>query len=329
MNKKRTIWLLIAALVVVGGYQKHKVDAVNEKKAAIAAEKLSKAFAAKTQADLDHMMHGLYLKSVCDFKDKLKPVTEMLQQISTRKSIPPDLIPEVKTFNDESMFMAMDEKIFLKRAEMNEEELKIESGLKTFSDELNLKTAELEGGMIQSSDKYFSSLEQKVNTLVSRACELHKAGYPEKYSTPTPTPTVTTSHAPGSIDSTIDKIGKQVSYDAICKLSHSSTTLTSDIRNAQSSKAFKNALLESSKTSVYDLGYAAFSFNGKGLYKPSPGEGQWAIEFESLKSKLEKSRYNYWATSSSSELSAMLGVASKMKALGNNGCAEVEKLKNS
>jgi hypothetical protein len=329
MNKKRLIWLVVIALIASWGYQQRVSNSENAKQAALQADKLSSEIAAKTQADIDSMMHGLYLNSVCEFKTKLQPVTDMLVQISSKKSIPPDLISELKAFNDSAQFMAMDEKIFIKSSEMNSDEIAIENGIKSFAKEINLKTAELEGGMITASDKYFSGLKQKVDKLVFHACELHKISYPEKYSTPSPTPKANTTHAPGSIDAQIDEIGKQVSYDAICKLDSSGKALLSDVLNAQTSKAFKADLLETSKTSIYDLGYAAFSFNGKSLYTPSPTESHLAPEFEVLKGELERVRYQYWSSGSSSALTSMKSISKSMQELGNSGCIEVKKLKKS
>lgn len=329
MNKKRLIWLVVIVLIVSWGYQKRVSDSENAKQAAIRADKLSSEIAAKTQADLDNMMHGLYLNSVCEFKTKLQPVTEMLIQISSKKSIPPDLLSELKTFNDTAQFMAMDEKIFIKKSEMNSDEVAIEDGIKSFAKEINLKTAELEGGMISPSDKYFTGLKLRVEKLVLPACELHKASYPDKYSAPSPSPKVKATHAPGSIDAQIDEIGKQVSYDSICKLESSGKALLSGVLNAQTSKAFKADLLETTKTSIYDLGYAAFSFNGKSLYTPSPTESHLAPEFEGLKGELERARYQYWSSSSSSALTSMSSISKRMQKLGNSGCIEVNKLKKS
>jgi hypothetical protein len=329
MTKKRLIWIVVIALIASWGYQQRVSNSENAKQAQEQADNLSREIAAKTQADIDNMMHGLYLNSVCEFKNKLKPVTEMLNQISAKKSIPPDLLPELKTFNDSAQFMAMDEKIFIKSNEMNSDEVAIETEIKAFAKEINLKTAELDEGMISASDKYFLGLEQKVEKLVFHACELHRASYPEKYSTPSPTPKVEKTHAPGSIDAQIDEIGKQVSFDAICKLDLSGKALLKDVLNAQTSKAFKSNLLETSKTSIYDLGYAAFSFNGKSLYTPSPAESHLAPEFEDLKGKLERSRYQYWASGSSSALSSMKSISKSMQELGNSGCIQVNKLKKS
>lgn len=315
------------ALIVTLGYQKHIRNVEQAKKNAIIAEKLSEQLAADSQSRINHMMHGLYLKSVCDFKKNLEPVSEILLKINSHESIPPDLLPEMKKFNDAAQFMAMDEKIFLKKSEMNDKEILIEADLKLFAKEVKLKTAELESSLITPSDKYFSELGKRVEILVSSSCEEHKASYPE--STPTPTPTPKASHAPGSIDAQIDKIGKQVSYEAICKLQTSGNTLIESAQNSKSSVAFKSDLLEASKNSIYDLGYAAFSFNGNSLYSPSPSEKQWTPQFESLKKTLEKARYGYWSTNSKAALGSMQNVAEKMQVLGASGCIEVQKLKKS
>jgi hypothetical protein len=254
----------------------------------------------------------------------------MLLDISNKSSIPPDLIPVVKDFNEAVTFLSSKESVFLgKEGVLTDEELELNADIIVFAKELNLKTAELEQGIISSTNSYFKGLGAKVKDLVEPACRLYAATHPEKSESPRPTPEATRYQAPRSFDSEMDKIGKQVSYEGICKLDDSAAKLLSDIENAQISIAFKSALLGSSKTSIYDLGYAAFSFDGTGLYTPTPDEMHWTPEIKALQSNLEKYRYSYWSSSSKRDLKFMKITASKIKELGMSGCAEVKRLKES
>jgi len=329
MTKKRIIWLLVIALIVGLGYQKHNNDVKSMKVKSEVEKKLSDALAAKTKNDLNNMMHGMYQSWVCDFSKKVQPVTEVLANISAKKAIPPDLIPELKDFNDATRVMAMDDKLFRPDDGLNTDEILIDKAVKNFAKELNLKTAELEQGIISASNPYFLNIKKNVENLVQPACELYAALNPRKAVPPSPLSIATETHKPGSIDAEIDKIGILVSYDAICKLKSSANKLLADIENAHSSSAFKPALLESSKSSIYDLGYAAFSFSGKSMFTPAPNELHWSPEFEVLKSNLENYRYLYWSNNSNSTLKLMKTSANKVQKLGEIGCREVEQLKKS
>jgi len=329
MTKKKVSWLLLVVILLAWGYQKRNSNESDATSKAIFDRKLTEQSLAKFKADTNALTHGMYQSSVCDFKKKLEPINQVLGNISKRKAIPPDLLPEVKTLNDTAKFMAMDETIFLPDDGLNPEELKIKNSMKKFATELNLKSAELEQGIISGNNSYFINLNQKVESLVQPACDLYALSNPDKIISPSPSPRSTQSRAPGSIDFEIDQIGKQVAFDSICKLKSSASTLANDVANAQSNVAFKVALLETSKTSIYDLDYATYTFAGKLLYTPSPNELQWAGPLEALKLDLEKSRYSYWANNSKSALISMNVIVSKMKAFGKTGCDEVVKLKKS
>ena len=327
MNKKRIVWLLVITLIVILGYQKHNNDLKSMKAKSEVEKQLSDALAAKTKNDLDNVMHGMYQSWVCDFSKKVQPVTEVLGKISVKKAIPPDLVPELRDLNDAPKVMGMDDKLFRPDDGLNADEILIDKAVKKFAKELNLKTAELEQGIISSSNPYFLNIEKNVENLVQPACDLYAVSNPRKAVSPSPLPIATETHKPGSIDAEIDKVGILVSYDAICKLNSSAKKLLTDIENAQSSAAFKPALLQSSKSSIYDLGYAAFSFSGKCLFTPAPNELHWSPEFEVLKSNIENYRYLYWSNSSNSALRLMKTSANKMQEFGDIGCREVERLK--
>jgi hypothetical protein len=321
-SRKQIIWLLVFILFITWGVQRRNQGIEDAKMEAKVAAQLSKEIEIKGKIDLDNFSHGMYQSYICGFSKNLQPVSEMLVNISKKTSIPPDFVPVMKEFNDGAEFLSSQAGIFLgKDAKLTEEELKIDLAIKAFAKELNLKTAELEQGIINYSNPYFANLNRLVKSLVAPACALYES------TNPSPTPSKTKSPAPRSFDAEIDKISKQVSYGSICQLEASSNSLLSDIENAQGSKAFKPSLLESSKTTIYDLGYAAFSFSGTGLYTPAPSETSFSSDFEILKSKLQQFRYSYWDRTSQAALVSMKTLANQVKSMGSDGCAEEKRLK--
>jgi hypothetical protein len=321
-SRKQIIWLLVLILFITWGVQRRNKGIEDAKMQAKVETQLSKEMEIQGKIDLDKFSHGMYQSYICGFSKNLQPVSEMLLNISKKTAIPPDFLSVMKDFNDAAKFLSSQGGIFLgKDAKLTEEELKIDFATKAFAKELNLKTAELEQGIINYSNPYFANLEKSITTFVAPACALYNSA------NPSPSPTETKSPLPRSFDSKIDKISKQVSYEGICSLEASSESLLSDIENAQTSKAFKPALLESSKTTIYDLGYAAFSFSGRGLYTPSPSEKVLSSDFEALKSKLEQNRYVYWGSTSAAALVSMKTLANQIRSMGSDGCAEVNRLK--
>jgi hypothetical protein len=321
-SKKYIIWALVSILLVTWGVQRRNQGIEDAKIQTKVAAQLSKEMEIKGKIDLDDFSHDMHQSYICGFSKNLQPVSEMLVNISKKTSIPPDFVPVIQEFNDGANFLSTQAGIFLgKDAKLTEEELKIDLAIKEFAKELNLKTAELEQGIIKYSNPYFANLDKLVTSLVAPACALYES------TNPSPTPTKTKSPPPRSLGSQIDKITKQVSYGSICQLEASSNSLLSEIENAQTSKAFKPSLLESSKTTIYDLGYAAFSFSGKGLYIPTLSESNFSSDFEALKSKLQQYRYTYWGSTSQGALVSMKTLANQMKSIGSDGCAEVVRLK--
>lgn len=330
MNKKRISWLLIVALLLAWGAHRYNKANKNPKIKSSVESKLTDEWKEDYQLKIEQMRHGLYLSSVCTFKDKLLPVTEVLDNITKRKSIPPDLLPELELFNDSAQYMAMNEKIFLgKDGKLNSEEIQIDNAIKSFAKEINLKTVELGQGMITSSNPYFAKLNKSVTALVAPACALYDTYRSEKSIYPNATPTKKIDPIPDSVNEQLDKIGKQVFYEGICKLNLSANRLFTEIENAQSSIAFKAQLLDASKSAIYDLGYAGFSFKFKSLYTPAPNQMYLSSDIEELKNSLENYRYMYWSSNSKSTLEAMKTLAMKIKDLGDKGCKEVERLKSS
>jgi hypothetical protein len=328
INKKIISWVLIIILVFVWGLQKRNNGIKNEKITAAAELKLSEKQLQDSKLNTELIMRDLYYASVCNFKNELQPVTEVLANISQRKSIPPDFLSELKLFNDSAQYMAMDEKILLsKNGNLNSDERSMEVALKAFAKEINLKTAELEQGVITVSNPYFAKLNKSVTALVAPACSLYESSHPEKSIFPNATPTYKKMPVPGSIDVELNRISRQVTYDGICKLKNSGQKFIIDIENAGSNDVFKNSLLDTSKNLIQDLHYAAFSFNLKGLYTPTPDEVHWSSDLEELKSKLENYRYVYWSNSSKSILKSMKVLTNRIQDTGEIGCAEVDRLK--
>lgn len=328
MTRKRLIWILIAALIVAWGINKNNQD---DKKEAIQTkleEKLAEELAAATKKRLDNVVYGIYLSSTCEFKNALQPVTEVLQNISERKAIPPDLISEMEIFNESARYISSDQRL-LKDSSVSPtpEEIQTEQSLKKFAEEVNLRTAELKQGMISASNPYFSNLESRIENIVQPVCALAERVNPSKKSSPSPIPSASESKTPGSVDSILEKIGKQVSYDAVCKLYASSKSLIEDAINAQTSQAFKPAVLESSKKVIDDLGYASFSFRKGSFYKQSAEELTFSSRFDDLKSKMENNRYNFWANSSKSTLRSINDLSREIGATGELGCEVAEGLK--
>lgn len=329
-NRKQITWLLVFILIITWGIHRHNQGIKDAKMQAKVAAEVSKGIEIQGKIDLDNFSHGMYQSYVCGFSKNLQPVSEMQLNISKKTAIPPDFLPVMKDFNDAARFLSSQEGIFLgKDAKLTEEELKIDLATKAFAKELNLKTAELEQGIINYSNPYFANLSKSVTSLVAPACLLYESTHPiesptkEKVSPPI----IKESPSAGSLDFQIDKIGKQVSYEGICKLEASSKSLLSDIENAQTSKAFKPSLLESSKTTIYDLGYAGFSFSGTGLYTPTPSETHFSSDFATLKSTLENYRYAYWGSTSMQVLISMKSLAIQIQSIGGQGCLEVNRLK--
>jgi len=327
-SRKQIIWLLVFILLITWGVQRRNQGIKDAKMQAKVSAQLSKAMEIQGKKDLDSFIHGNYQFYVCSFSGNLKPVSEMLINISKKTSIPPDFIPVMKDFNDAVEFLSTAESVFLGHdGKLTEEELKIQLAAKSIAKELNLKTVELEQGIIKFSNPYFSKLNNTVTSLVAPACALYETTRPKKSSTPSPTPTATKSPFRGSTDFQIDKIGRELSYDSICKLNASSKSLLFEIENAELSRAFKSSLLESSKTTIYDLDYAAFSFSGKGLYTRTPSEIFLSLDIKTLKSKLEKYRYEYWSSSSKKTLISMRTLAIQIQSVGSEGCTEANRLK--
>jgi hypothetical protein len=328
INKKIISWFLIILLVFAWGVQKRKNEIKNAKIESAAELKLSEKQLLDTKLNTENIMRDLYHASVCNFKNELQPVTEVLANISQRKSIPPDLLSELKLFNDSAQYMAMDEKILLgKNSNLNSDERSMEVALKAFAKEINLKTAELEQGVITVSNPYFAKLNKSVTALVEPSCTLYESSHPEKSIFPNATPTDKKIPVPGSIDAVLNRISRQVTYDSICKLKYSGQKFIIDIQNAESNDVYKNSLLDTSKNLIQDLHYASFSFNLKGLYTPTPDEAHWSTDFEELISKLENYRYVYWSNSSKSILKSMKVLTNRIQDTGEIGCAEVDRLK--
>jgi hypothetical protein len=328
INKKIISWLLVVVLVFAWGVQKRNNGIKNAKIKSAAELKLSEKQLRDSKLNMENIMHDLYNSSVCNFKNKLQPLTEVLANISLKKSIPPDLLLELKLFNDSAQYMAMDEKILLgENGKLNSNERSMEVALKAFAKEINLKTAELEQGVITVSNPYFTKLNKSVTALVAPACSLYESSHPEKSKFPNATPTDKEMPVPGSIDAELNKISRQVTYDGICKLKYSGQKFIIDIENAESNDVFKNSLLDASKNLIQDLYSASFSFNFKSLYTPTPDEEHWSTDFEELKSKLENYRYVYWSNSSKPILKSMKSLANRIQDTGEIGCTEVERLK--
>lgn len=328
MTQKRLIWILIAGLIVAWGINKNNLDAKKDAIQTKLEEKLAEDLAAATKKRLDNVVYGIYLSSTCDFKNNLQPVTQILQNISDRKAIPPDLISEMESFNESAKYISSEER-FLKDASMNPtaEEIATDESLKKFAEEVNVRTAELKQGMISASNPYFSNLESRLEKIVQPICDLAEQVNPSKKSTPSPIPSTSNSKAPGSVDSILEKIGRQVSYDAICKLYASSKSLSDAARNAQTSQAFKPEVLDSAKKVIDDLGYASFSFRKGSFYEQSSEELGFSSRFDNLKTKMENNRYNYWANSSNSTLRSINDLSREIGASGALGCEVAENLK--
>ncbi len=328
MNRKRITWVLIAILVVAWGINKNSQDAKQEAEQAKAQEKLSEQLAAESKQRLDNLTYGIYLSSTCELKQKLQPVSEVLENISQKKAIPQDLVPELELFNENAKYVASDERLF-KDSQKNPsaDELKTDADLKKFSRNLNIKTTELKQGMISTSNPYFSTLKSDLERIVQPVCDLAEIVNPTKTASPTPIPSATKSKIPGSMDSIMEEISKKVSYDSICTLNASAKALLEEAENAQSSAAFKQYVLESAKKLIYDLGYASFSFRKGSFYSATAEELAFSPKFLNFKSELEQNRYNYWATSSRSSLNAIVALSGEVQSVGRTGCAVAESLK--
>lgn len=327
MSKKTITWLSILVIVIAWGIQNNNTDNESKSAESVNDQQLSDTLLNEVKIEGNKIKHSMYQSSACKIKDDFLPVVEVLTQISKKKAIPPDLYPVLQEFIDSMQFLVMDDYVFRPEDGLTPEETLINDGLKKFYGELKLKTAELNTGIVSATNPYFYNLQKNVETLARPACLLYESSNPDLTKPKNPMPATSPSKQPGFMDSELAKIGKQVSYDAICKLSSSGSILLSNVEDALISPAFKSTLLESSKTTIYDLGYAAFSFEGKGLYIPEAGELHWKTDFESLKIELEKSRYRYWASTSKQDLKSIKMTTNKIIGLGKIGCAEVKTLK--
>jgi hypothetical protein len=322
MFRRKAVWVLVIALIATWGYRKLERDQVNAAAEYALEQQLSQEMSAKFKADTDKFMHGFYQSSICNFKKEVQPVEDMLEKISTRKAIPPDLIAEVKELNEAAQFLAIDDKLFKPDDGLSQEEQVIEDSVKNFAKKLKLKTAELEQGIILGTDPYFLQLSKNLEILVEPACKLYADNHDEELASPRPSVSPPRDTVFGNGDSTMANIGKKVAYDGLCKLSASSDLLSKAIEDAKTSPAFKSALLESTKSAIYDLSYAFLTFDGKLLYSPSPNESNLVAKISGIKSNLESSRYSYWENGSNSALNSMMKSSSEMKQLGNAGCKE-------
>ena len=326
MSRKKVVWVLVFVLIATWGYRKLERDQSRSVAESVLEQKTTYEISAKFKADNLKFMHGFYQSSICNFKKEALPVKDVLEKISIRRAIPPDLIPEVKNLNDSAQFLTADNKLFIPDDGLSPEEQAIEDSVKSFAKELKLKTAELEQGIISGTNPYFLKLPNNLESLVEPACLLYADNHAEEPKSPRPTVSPPPNTVFGGGDLTMDKIGKKVAYDGLCKLSASATSLTKAIEDAKTSPAFKNALLESTKLAIYDLGYAHLTFDGKLLYTPSPNESNIAAKISGIKSKLENGRYAYWSNSGNSILNSMQKSSSEMQTLGNFGCTESKKL---
>jgi hypothetical protein len=320
MYRRTAVWVLVIALIATWGYQKLEREQDNAAAELALEQQLSQETSAKFKADTDKFMHGFYQSSICNFKKEVLPVEDMLKKISSRKAIPPDLIAEVKALNEATQFLATDDKLFMPDDGLSQEEQVIEDSVKSFAKELKLKTADLEQGVILGTDPYFSQLSKNLEILVDPACTLYAENHDQEPNSPRPSASTPRDTVFGDGDSTMAKIGKKVAYDGLCKLSASSDLLSKAIEDAKISPAFKGALLESTKSAIYDLGYAFLTFDGKLLYSPSPNESNLASKISGIKSSLESSRYSYWENGGNSVLNSMMKSSSEMQQLGNAGC---------
>lgn len=326
MSRKKVVWVLVFALIATWGYRKLERDQNRSVAESVLEQKTTDEISAKFKADNVKFMHGFYQSSICNFKKEVLPVKDMLEKISTRRAIPPDLIPEVRNLNESAQFLTVDNKLFIPDDGLSPEERVIEDSLKGFAKELKLKTAELEQGFISETNPYFLRLPKTLESLVEPACQLYADNHFEEPNSPRQTVSPPTNTVFGNGDLTMDKIGKKVAYEGLCKLSASATSLTKAIEDAKTSAAFKNALLESTKLAIYDIGYAYLTFDGKLLYTPSPNESNIAAKISDIRSKLENSRYAYWSNGGSSILNSMQKLSREMQTLGSFGCAESKKL---
>jgi hypothetical protein len=329
MSRKTIAWLSILVLVIAWGIQNNNTDNNSKSAELVTDQELVDTLSNKAKIDGNKIKHSMYQSSACKIKEDFVPVVDVLTQISKRKAIPPDLYPVLQEFMTSIQFLVMDDYVFRPDDGLTPDETLINDAIKKFYGELKLKTAELNSGIVSATNSYFYNLQKNVETLARPACALYESSNPDLTTLKSPMPVASPSKLPGFMDSELAKIGKQVGYDAICKLSSSGSMLLSNVEDALISPAFKLTLLEASKTTIYDLGYAAFLFEGKGLYIPEAGELHWKTDFESLKLELEKSRYRYWADSSKQDLKFIKITTNKIIELGEIGCAEVKKLKNS
>ena len=326
--RKRIVVFTVILLITLFGYQRYldnertsqSQDRINE-----AESKLWSSIREKSSENFSHLMFQGF---VCGFGDKLKPIDEMLSNISQKKSIPPDLIPVVSDFNESAKFLSEAKDIFLRdNGNLNMNEIPIQASIERFVAGVNLKSKELEQGLIKYSHPYFNNLHNVIDEFSVPACALYSASKDSDLFNAEPKPEVDPVPEYTGFDAELQKISEQVYFEQTCDLRASAKNLNADIKNAQLNPVFKSTLLESSKELIYDLGLVIFSPGFRNDFIPPLNETYSIPALKSLREELENLRYKYWKDSSKNYSDSFTTLADKIMSAGQAGCNKKEEQK--
>lgn len=326
MSKKLIIWVTVSVVILAWVLQRQQTGQENER----TQLNLEKSLETDLQLEMDKsaslFAHAMYQKRICELKADFNPVKVVQQSIAEKTAIPPDLNSELKMFS-ESLSFKVDypEILFPKGEKLSPIEQSISSQLSLLAKELKVKVAELEQSMVLYSHPYFKNLEMSVLSIAERGCTLYYETNPEK--DPALRKEIEATPTKSSIrDKTLELIGKRVAYKSICDFREKAANIDQAITDARTSRAFKTVVLEEMLTTINSLKFSPFLFGSSLFYQPTADERAWESDLNRLRSQFEKVRYQYWFTSTNSNLDKILIFVGELKDLAALGCSKLESL---
>jgi hypothetical protein len=234
-------------------------------------------------------------------------------------------LPIFKDFKDATLYVKVIENSpFMPEDKLLKEESQTISQYRVLSKRVRLKYLLLSEGKIDASDPYFKTLPEELEELAAPICKLYEVNS-LKADISVPKTSILLDSPP---DAELIRISKKVTFDGVCRLTAPALKVDSAISDVKSNQAFESELLSEIKNLISELESASFGFTDPFYWKPKPAEEHWLKDLKSYIIKLERLRYLFWDSPSSSLISSISKSITGIQQLGNLGCQEAERFKN-
>lgn len=318
--KKKMAWVLV--IILAGGlfFNSHRQSPKDEERSTEEIIAAGAKVIASSRPDLvanDKFKHHFYLSSICNLRKDAQDLNFYSKEIAAKRSIPSDYneifyqfaasVHFISTFSTDSLIR--------NGGGFKPEELPIRDSISKLADEIAVKNEELKQGKITSQAPYFLTINKVVYSATELACQQ------DAQNNPAPAQILkNTSTQESGFD--LQATGRDIAYSALCKVTESWQDTKVALLNANKNSIFKNALLDQLKIFIFDLGMAAYYFDGNLIWTEQTSDEDTIGEtLSNYKSKAELTRYRYWANPSKNNLTAVEKLGGEVSTLTENLCA--------